>query len=477
MLDDAASPNTPDWWLLRLGERLQTERKRFDRLDNYHRGNHPVPYGNRKMREAYRRLQKQARTNYSGLVAETLLERMKVVGFRAGGGESEDTDSAAWQWWQANKMDANSGLVHRAAVVMSRAYVIVGDRDGKPLVTGEDPRQVIHESDPSDRYALRAALKVWADDVEQAVLAVLYLPDTIHYYRARSDVKSTASLWKPTVWEVDTSNAFAPNGSAVNPFGVPPVVPFLNRPDLTGNGLGEFEDVLDIQDRINTVVLDRLVISAMQAYRQRWVKGIDLEDKNGNPQTSFDPGADLLWAVPDQKAEFGEFGAVDLAPLIAAIESDVSHLAACTRCPPQYLLGSVINVSGDALTASETGLVAKTREREQEYGESWEAVYRLAGIVMGRTIPDDAEVLWRDPQFRSLTEVASASVQLKTAGVPWRTRMAMLDKTPQEIERMDAERHADAVIAALAAPPPPLALPAAPTAPVDDTTAPEPASV
>lgn len=474
MLDDASLPNTPDWWLLRLGARLQTERKRFDRLDNYHRGKHPVPYGNRKMREAYRRLQKQARSNYAGLVAETLLERMKVVGFRAGGRETDTTDTTAWGWWQANKLDANSGLVHRAAVVMSRAYVIVGDRDGKPLVTGEDPRQVIHESDPSDRYALRAALKVWADDVEQAVLAVLYLPDTIHYYRARSDVKSAASLWKPTVWEVDTTNAFAPNGIAVNPFGVPPVVPFVNRPDLTGEGLGEFEDVTDIQDRINTVVLDRLVISAMQAYRQRWVKGIDLEDKNGNPQTSFDPGADLLWAVPDQKAEFGEFGAVDLAPLISAIESDVSHMAAITRCPPQYLLGSVINVSGDALTAAETGLVAKTGEREQEYGESWEAVYRLAGKVMGQTIPDDAEVLWRDPQFRSLTEMASANVQLKTAGVPWRTRMTMLDKTPPEIERMDSERHADAALAALTAPPPPLAVAATP---VDGITAPEPVSV
>lgn len=461
MLATTDTPATPDWWLLRLGTRLAVDRRRFHRLECYHRGEHPLPFGNRKMRESYKRLQKQARSNYTGLVAETLLERMKVTGFRSGGTGTETVDAKAWGWWQHNKMDANSGLVHRAAVVMSRAYVIVGDQDGQPLVTGEDPRQVIHESDPTDRYSIRAALKVWTDDVEQAEMAVLYLPDSIHYYRSaasnRRSTSNTQQLWKASSWDVDLSNDFAPEGVAYNEFGEVPVVPFVNRPDLTGNGLGEFEDVTDIQDRINTVILDRLVISAMQAYRQRWAKGIDLEDVAGNPQTSFDPGADLLWVVPDANAQFGEFNPTDLTPLIAAIESDVSHIAAITRCPPQYLLGSIVNISGDALAAAETGLVSKVTEREQEYGESWEAVYRLAGIVLGRNVPDDAEVIWRDPQFRTLTEMASASVQMQVAGVPWRTRMAMLDKSPQEIERMDAERTADAKVAASALLPPPVA--------------------
>lgn len=456
MLDDASIAGTPDWWLMRLGSRLSVERKRFHRLENYHRGNHPLPFGNRKMREAYKRLQKQARSNYAGLVAEALLERMKVLGFRAGGATTDEADTTAWSWWQLNKMDANSGLVHRAAVVMSRAYVIVGDQNGQPLVTGEDPRQVIHESDPTDRYLLRAALKVWTDDVLNCELAVLYLPDSIHYYNSTASMTAatTAQIWKPVNWEIDLSQDFAPNGVAANQFGEVPVVPFINRPDLTGNGLGEFEDVTDIQDRINTGILDRLVISGMQAYRQRWVKGIDLEDAAGNPQTVFDPGADLLWAVPDANAAFGEFGAIDLTSLIAATESDVTHMAAITRCPPQYLLGSISNLSGDALAAAETGLVSKVSEREQEFGESWEGVYRLAGKVIGDTIPDDAEVIWKDPQFRTLTEMASASVQLQSAGVPWRTRMSMLDKSPQEIDRMDAERTADAAVAAAALPPP-----------------------
>jgi Phage portal protein, SPP1 Gp6-like len=461
VLDDYTTPGAPGWWLLRLGARLTTDRPRFDRLEAYHRGRHPVPYGNRKMREAYKRLQQQSRSNYVGLVAETVLERMKVLGFRTGGTDPDtdaDTvdsaDAQAWSWWQANRMDANSGLVHRAAVVMSRSYVIVGDKDGSPLVTGEDPRQVIHESDPADRYSIRAALKVWADDVQNVALAVLYLPESIHYYRSARPLNTSRAPWKPATWSVDVTNDFAPDGSAVNDFGEVPVVPFINRPDLAGNGLGEFEDVCDVQDRINTITLDLMVISAMQAYRQRWAKGIEVEDDKGNPQTLFDPGADLLWITPSDNAAFGEFSPTDVSPLIKSIDSSVQTLAAITRCPPHYLIGQIVNASGDALQAAEIGLTCKLIEREQEFGESWESVYRLAGLVLGEKVPPDAEVIWKDPQFRTLTEMASASVQLQASGVPWRTRMQMLDKSPQEIIRMEAERTDDAKVAALTAPAP-----------------------
>jgi hypothetical protein len=254
------------------------------------------------------------------------------------------------------------------------------------------------------------------------------------------------------------SNAFAPFGSAVNELGEVPVVPFVNRPDLAGGGLGEFEDVTDVQDRINTITLDLSVISSMQAYRQRWVKGVDPEDDKGNPQTLFDPGADLIWVTPEDDAQFGEFGATDLSPLIAAIESSVQTLCAITRCPPHYLIGQIVNVSGDALQAAEAPLTVKVMEREQEFGESWEAVYRLAGKVLGAEIAEDAEVIWKDPQFRTLTEMAAASVQLEAAGVPWRTRMAMLDKTPQEIDRMQVERQDDVALnTPIPIQPPPLA--------------------
>jgi hypothetical protein len=467
VLDYATEPNTPDWWLLRLGKRLENDRGRFDTLDAYWRGDHPVPFGNQKMREAYRKFQKQSKTNFCKLVAESVIERLKVTGFRTGSDGTETLDKTAWGWWQSNHLDADSGLVHRAAIVMSRSYVIVGqhpDREGVPLVTGEDPRQVIHESAPDNRRQRLAALKTWWDDISHRQLAVLYLPDTIHYYRSvrKMDQPVNGTFRSASKWEIDDSEVAV--GQVDNPLGEVPVVPFLNCPDLGGNTLGEFEDVLPIQDRINTEVLDRLVISAMQAYRQRWAVGVDLTDENGNPTGGFDPGADLLWNVSDENAKFGEFQPVDLAGVLKAVEADVMHFGAITRTPPHYLLGAIVNTSGDALAAAETGLTSKVLERSQEFGESWELVYQLAGRIMGSAVPDDCEVIWANPQFRTLTEMAAANVQLMTAGVPWRTRMAELNYTPSQIDRMQAERASDALLTAALAPqvPNPSSVPGAP---------------
>lgn len=450
---DPSVPGTPDWWLIRLGKKLKAASTRYDLLERYYTGNHPLPEGDRRCRELFRRLQDKARTNYCQLIVDAPRERLKVVGFRTGGEGSDQTDRDAWKVWQANKLDANAGLVHTAALKFGVAYVIVGPNpnpDGAPVITVEDPREVTHESDPVNWRNVRAAIKTWHDEVEQRHFAVVYLPNSIHYYRS---VRKFAGphpgrgKWSESWWEDDPdTNDGEP---AANTIGVVPVIPFVNRPDLKGCGTGEFEGVIDIQDRINNEVLDRLVISKMQAYRQRWAKGVTMTDEDGNPSQPFVPGADLLWAVEDPNAAFGDFNQADISPLLAAVRDDVQDMASISKTPPHYLLTGIINASGDALKAAETGLVSKVADGQVELGESWEQVNRVAGMYSGRDVPEDSEVLWKDPESRTLAELSSAATQLQAVGVPWRQIMRVLGYSPPEIDRMEAERAADALIATL----------------------------
>lgn len=450
MLDTSNEPGTPDWWLLRLGKRLDHKANHYQLLERYYTGDHPLPEGDRRVRELFRKLQRKARTNYCQLIVDAPRERLKVVGFRTGGAGSDDTDRDAWDVWQANKMDANSGLVHTAALKFGVAYVIVGPNRANPktpIITVEDPCEVIHDPDPVNWRKTRAAIKTWFDDVQQAVFAVLYLPDRIVYYRSAQKVTDASRLgqekWSAGWWQLDPSSPAVPN-----PLGVVPVVPFINRPDLKGNGTGEFEGVIDIQDRINHGVLDRMVISKMQAYRQRWAKGVSMTDENGNPTQPFVPGADLLWAVEDENAQFGDFAEANIPPLLAAVRDDVQDMASISKTPPHYLLSGIINASGETLAAAEVGLVSKVLDDQVEFGESWEEVNRLAGKYTGRDIPGDAEAIWKDPQYRTLGELASAAVQEQAAGVPWRTRMRRLGYSPVEIDRMESERVSDALLMA-----------------------------
>lgn len=447
MLDDAGTPRSPGWWMLRLGAKLDSDLSRLKKLEQYDCGDHPLPTGNRKMRDTYHRFQQISRSNYTGLVAEAVRERLRPTGFQTGSGGDTKTDQAAWDIWQGNSLDSDCAVVHHQALALGRAYVLVGpapaDTPGVPLITPESPKHMIHEADPARPRRLLAALKTWLDDIEGRQRAIVYLPDAIWYFRSVAS-GSTGTAWEAKSWEIDPARPAAPNV-----IGQVPVVPFINRRQRHHMGMGEFEDVTDIMDRINVTALDRMVIQAMQAYRQRWMKGVDIEDENGNPQRPFDPGADLIWAVPDDAAAFGDFDATDIRPILQAVSADIRDLAAISRTPPHYLLADIANVSGDALTAAESGLTSKSRDRATEFGEDWERTIRMAGKYTSVEIGDDSTIVWADFERRTLAELADAAVKWEAAGVPFRERMSLLGFTPPEIDRMEAERMADSLMASL----------------------------
>lgn len=440
------NPGSPLWWLIRLEKRRQANAKRFDWLNNYATGNHPLPEGDERARDLFKAFQKKARTNYCGIVASSVSERLQVDGFRSGSDGTAQTDAFAWQIWQDNNLDADSELVHNVSVTFSEAYVLVGTDGTKPVISIEDPRCVAVELDPLNRRKMIAGIKTWTDDIADENRAVLYLPDTIHYFASR---KPDNTYQKPE-WR-ETSSAF--NGDAqpeTNPLGELPLIRFLNRPQLDGCGLGEFEDAIDIQDRINNCTLDRLVIAKTQAYRQRTAIGIASEDEDGNPiDLPFVPGVDMLWTVDADPSEvkFDEFSQVDLRPLLEAARDDVTAFVTLTGLPPHYVAGDLVNASADALAAAEARLVAKVRARQRIFGEAWERVINLAARWMNVQLPADTEIIWADPERKTDAQLADAAVKKQAAGVPWHQRMEDLHYTPPQIARMETDRAADALLA------------------------------
>lgn len=461
MAIDVTTPEAPGWWLLRLARRLQDERPAIDRLQAYFDGDHPEPHGPDKLRRVFRRFQRLARTNYLSLVVEAPLERMRVVGFRTGAQGDAAGDSETWRLWQSAHMDADSVLVHRTMLALRRAYVIVGPHPRKSdqvLITPEHPSQVTLESSVSDRRDVRAALKLFEDDFRGVVRAYLYLPDRTVIYESPSSTAS--SLANGTLeFTADTVGEFKVVDVQGNPYGEVPVVEFANRPTLLGNARSEFEDVIDIQDRINTTLFHRLVAEQFGSFRQKAILNYEFgEDEDGNivaPDLQSDPGA--AWFLEGENLRLFEFSQTDTRNLIEGVTTDIRDLAAITRTPPHYLLGGIVNSSGDALKAAETGLTAKVRERTAQAGEGWEQVMHLAHLVTGDTdraaIPD-METIWADPESRTLGELADAAQKKKAIGVPWRQLMEDLGYSPQQIDRMETERASDALLQSFTVPMP-----------------------
>jgi Phage portal protein, SPP1 Gp6-like len=456
---------------------LAGRRTDIDRAYNYFRGDHPMPWAPREIKDAYLALMKMARSNWMRLIVQAPAERLREIGMRFSEDplDGERTDTEVWRrLWQTNRMDLESRKVRNAALVARRGFVLVWPgRDGRPpSITPEHPAQMAVAYTAGSPHTRTAALKTFVDAGAGMQYAALWTDDAVYHWQRKAPASGRDSVlivpagfgqntddWQP--WE-DPALGIVPD--APNPMGVVSVVEYQAHPELVGEPMGELDGgVTDVQDRINRTVLDRLVTANFAAFPQKWVTGLEIpQDANGNDIEPFQSAVSRLWTAENPDAKFGTFAVADLRGYLDSVEADIQHLAATTRTPPHYLLGqSGAFPSVQSLKATETGLVAKVLEIRDSFTESDEEVIRLGLRADNDPRADDyaLSMVWMNPESRSDAEKYDAATKMQAVGVSWRAIMTYLGYSPDEIERMDGERAEDTATAALAALPP--ALPAA----------------
>lgn len=431
------------------------------RLWDYYRGDHPLPWAPQQIRDAYRAYLRMSRCNWCKLVVKAPSERLRVMGLRFS--SSDGGDTKAWErHWQGNRLDAESRLVHIAALVARRGFVLVWPTPGggPPSITAEDASQVAVAYEPGSRWVRAAAVKTFVNRRAKRAYATVWTPDQVNQWWAElttpmspdAKVSLAKTNWQP--WD-DPDNGIV--AEADNPLGTVPMVEFVADPSLRAEPLGELDGgVTDIQDRINKTILDRVVTSNFQSFRQRWAIGLEIpQDDQGNDVEPFRMAVDRLLTSENPDTRFGEFAEAPLDGYLKAVESDIQHLAAITRTPPHYLLGqSGAFPSGESLKATETGLVAKVMELRDSFTESWEEVMRLALRADQDERADDMalSMIWKDPESRTIAEVVDAAVKLDAIGVPWREVMSFIGYSPTDVDRLEQERDEEAATALLSAP-------------------------
>jgi hypothetical protein len=430
---------SPDQWLDRLTLSVDNRSTRLYRLRSYMDGNAPLPEGADGQRDAYKDFQRKARTNFGKLIIDAVTERLIPSGFTVGDETNDNAQLLAI--WKRNLLKNGIADVLLDMVGLSGGYMIVGQRpDGSALITCEHPEQVITEQDPQFPDSVRAGLKVYRDPIEESDFAFLHLPGVVHKYSrplmnpfgAPTIITKARGEWKQ-IDEQATNLNFVP------------VFPFLNQ-----GGLGEFEAHTDILDRINWNILQRLVITAMQAYRQRAVKGdLPSEDDEGNElnySEIFKPGAGALWQLPDG-VELWESQQTDFSAILNANKDDIRDLAAVTRTPMATLIPDGANQSAEGAAFAREGLVSKTADRQGRATAALELVMGAALAVENRleSIVTDIEIQWLPIEHRSLTERADAAT--KAQDLPWEMRMRDIwqysDEEIAEARRMREDERRD----------------------------------
>lgn len=405
------------------------ERERLDRIDRWYRWDPDKPHTPRQATAEYRELQARSGTSWLGLVVTSVAQSLYVDGYR----RAEDPDDAeSWAWWQANRMDGRQIAVHRAALAYGYSYakVLPGVNEfgeSTPVIRGVSPRRMIamYAEPENDEWPM-VAMQADPAKIKGELGWLLRVYDDEVVYRLHAD-GSGSGLEFVTFEEHNIKLC--------------PVVRFANSLDLEGRADGEVEPFIPVAARINQTVFDRLVVQRFASWVVRTIAGM------AKPEGDEDAAAtrlrlkveDILIAE-DPDTKFGTLSATPLEGFIEAAKTDISTLAAVTQTPAHELLGTMANLSAEALAAARASLTSKVHERKTMFGESWEQVLRLSAWVMNDEAgarDRSAQVRWADTEIRSLAQAADALGKLATMlGVPVEMLWEKIPSfTQQDVER------------------------------------------
>lgn len=181
-----------------------------------------------------------------------------------------------------------------------------------------------------------------------------------------------------------------------NPLGFVPVVHIQNIA-LPGmyEGLSDVEQLIPLQDELNTRLSDRASRLTMQSFKMYLVKGID-----GAENFPIAPGR--MWHTDNTQATIEQFGGDEEAPSeslhIAEIREAMDKISGVTPVVAGVLKNKVGNLtSGVALQMTLMGMLTRTSRKQQTYGHG---IRRIGRMILD--ILDKAGVFPTDPGERDI---------------------------------------------------------------------------
>lgn len=460
------SPNDAVEQAQDIYSRHKAERQQLDQVRRYWKGRQHLPavIPSNAPREV-RVMAKIGRVNVCDIVINSLAQATFVDGFRA---SDSDDDLEVWQAWQANKMDARQTGIHRAAFAYGTSYAVVLPGDPMPVIRGCSPRNLT---------------AMYGDDPDWPVVALERRPhgkwrlydDEAVYLLKNKDKMSDGVL------ELEDVSA--------HDLGVCPVVRYLDADDLDDEddvrlemnliweenvpSRGQIAPLMSLQDQIDITTFNLLTTQWYQSFKQLVILGWTPPDD----KAALALGAHQALTFEDDpdQIKVSQLEQADLSNIIASREASLRHAATLSQTPVHELTGQLANLAADSIRAAEAGRDLKVGERQTLIGESHEQMLWLCGEAMGVTVPDDAQVVWRDTSIQTFAAMVDGLGKLtQMLGIPAEELWERVPgATQQDVERWkaaaakgDAFANLTAMLNQQAAPPP---APGAPPAPVPPT--------
>lgn len=389
----------------------------------------------------------------SGQAAAGLPTRTTDAGYTAAGptppvsmqepDPASDPGAAAWDLWQAARMDQFAGETHLEALKAGDAYVIVWrDQEGLPTIYPQRADQCTVYYDDAVPGKIQWGAKLWCRD-DGRYRINLFFDDRIEKYVTASPTKGAMP---ERAREFIRFHEDEDGWLLTHDYGRVPIFHFSNNSAVGTFGVSELTNVVPLQDLLNKAIADMVVACEFVAFPQRWATGLEVgqDEGTGTPKAPWTPGVERLWAVANETTSFGQFPQADMTGFLQIQEHFRLEIARVSATPLHYLMLTKGEwPSGEAMKTAEARFLAKIRDRMASFGNAWEDVMTFALRVAGKEFADTRlSSDWEDPAPRSETDHVSALEGKMRLGVPWHQLMRELGYTEEEIQLMDDERQA-----------------------------------
>ncbi|CAB4906045.1 unannotated protein [freshwater metagenome] len=427
-----------------LERELAAQRRVVDFYENYYFGDHQLQAVRKKWEEVYGGALPEMTSNWCELAVNAAAGRLKVEGIifptQTGElGEDGGPDEVAAEIWEENGLNTAQAQAHTTAVYAGRSYALVeppAQGETVSRITVEHPSQTYVRMDPASNRRRLAAIKTWwdvADDgTEGDQHITLFLPNrTYHLTRKRFTTDGMGTYLTPVLIP---RTGYSNVDEVDNPLNVVPVVPLDNKPvslaaaprlvgkKMLAGTMSDLQPLTPLQDAIQKGVVEMIVIGEAASAPLRWATGVTepKDPATGKPL----PNAEIrsmvtsLLTFPDKDAKVGQLPPHDMSGLIARHALYLRDFGAQSRTPPHYMLGDIVNISGEGLAATETSLSERIREKHGPLGGGWEQATRIACGMQGDLVRFEdkrCKTSWANPEIRSIAQAVDAAMKLFTS--------------------------------------------------------------
>lgn len=429
-LDNAGSmtapPATPDIedGTLNLGlvkmmyDTLKSDRAEiFDKAYQYLHGDHLRPHSPLQNDTELEDLRARSISNWMPLLVNLPQQISYVDGYRRGASLSKAATSDSIRFspeyacWQENRMDARQATIYRASLTYGQSFVLVNTthKSNRTKVDILPTRQTVaYFDDPVNDIRPRWVLSIVSSARDENTPGLAVFWDETNRYELHLNDK----------------HEFRAHGNPV-PHGLTgcPVVRYTCGPaDDEGRAVGVLNTTIySLQDRLNQACFSTNVTADSGAFKVRTASGLEVQYKHdpitgeelvgpdGNPipvPITISQAKLLISESPDTK--FSQLDETPISGYLLNEDQATKNLAAIAQFPLHALMGSVSNLSAEALAALETQFFRLVQSYQTSWGESHEELFRLMAEALGDAAGTNSyggEVRWRDMESKSFAAV------------------------------------------------------------------------